>query len=54
MELNATNVTVQGLIKKEYETLYNIIGHKYDDVGDNAEVSDFRLPNVKGWCIRIK
>ena len=40
--------------KKEYETLYNIIGHKYDDVGDNAEVSDFRLPNAKGIYVRIK
>ena len=40
--------------KKEYETLYDIIGHQYDDVGDNAEVSDFRLPNAKGWYIRIK
>ena len=40
--------------KKEHETLYNIIGHKYDDVGDNAEVSDFRLPNAKGLYIRIK
>ena len=40
--------------KKEYEILYNIIGHKYDDVGDNAEVSDFGLPNAKGWCVRIK
>lgn len=40
--------------KKEYETLYNIIGHKYDDVGDNAEVSDFRLPKAKGIYVRIK
>ena len=40
--------------KKEYKFLYNFIGHKYDDVGDNADASDFRLPNAKGWYIRIK
>ena len=40
--------------KKEYETLYNIIGHKYDDVGDNAESSDFKLPTAKGLYVRIK
>ena len=40
--------------KKEYETLYNAIGHTYDDFGDNVEISDFRLPNMNGWYIRIK
>ena len=40
--------------KKEYETLYNIIGHKYDDVEDTAEVSDFKLPTAKGIYVRIK
>lgn len=40
--------------KKEYKTLYDIIGHKFDDVGDNAEVSDFGLPDAKGLYVRIK
>ena len=40
--------------KKEYETLYNAIGHTYDDFGDNVEISDFKLPNMNGWYIRIK
>lgn len=42
------------LDKKEYETLYNVIEHKYDDMGDNAEVSDFRLPDAKGLYVKIK
>ena len=41
--------------KKEYETLYNAIGHAYDWIDEyNVEAPDFQLPNMKGWYIRIK